>query len=572
MPKQIVTLYISDTVVRTMVTEGSQIQQWAEMQFEPGLIENNAIVDEEAVAQKIKQLLDIQAIKTRKVFVGISGIRCLTRPILLPKLPKEILDEAVRREAERLLPVPLDELYLTWQTIPGPEDKTQVFLAAIPRGTVNPLMNVITQAGFKPVFMDLKPLLLARLAGEETAIMVDVQGMDFDIIVMVNGVPQPIRSIPFPGENLSWQDKLPIIRDELDRTITFYNTNNPETAVENDVPVYVSGQLGDEAEFCRMLSQEIQRNAVSIPSQIDVPEGFDSSMYMANISLALQDTTLAKNAGNSVVNLNNLPAAYKPQPVSSTNILKALGVAAAIIVLAAVIFMVQNTTSSIASKKESLESSKALLTQNQLKVQILNKNLTDLEGQIETQETLQQNFTDALGNLELQSVGLNRDIEVTMDEAPSSVRLTSVVHNEGILTIRGVAPGEKTVLSYILALESTGRFAGKIKADTEILEDGSTAFTLVGSVMIESEWVSSMEVILGNLPSTIQLTAVSTSIGALTLDGIAPDEEILLIYLNKLDSSGKFGEITISNITKLETGERGFSIVIRIGETGETGE
>jgi hypothetical protein len=81
-----------------------------------------------------------------------------------------------------------------------------------------------------------------------------------------------------------------------------------------------------------------------------------------------------------------------------------------------------------------------------------------------------------------------------------------------------------------------------------------------------------MEIILGNLPSEIILTSVSTGIGTLTLDGIAPDEEILLVYLNKLDSSGKFGEITISNITKLETGERDFSIVIKIGEITSKGK
>jgi Tfp pilus assembly protein PilN len=202
----------------------------------------------------------------------------------------------------------------------------------------------------------------------------------------------------------------------------------------------------------------------------------------------------------------------------------------------------------------------------------LNSKISTLNEEIESLQADQEDFTAALGVIELQSIGLNRDIEVTMDTTPSSVRLTGVEHKEGILTISGIAPGEKTVLSFILALESTGRFAGKIKADTEILDDGTMSFTLVGSVMIESEWVSSMEIILGNLPSEIVLSSVSTGIGTLTLAGIAPDEEILLVYLNKLDSSGKFGEITISNITKLESGERDFSIVIKIGETVSTGE
>jgi type IV pilus assembly protein PilM len=572
MANQIVTIYVSDTILRTMVSDGKQILEWAEMQLEPGLIENNSIVEEEAVSEKLKQLLGIQSVKARKVYLAINGIRCLTRPVLLPKLPQEILDEAVRREAARLLPIPLEELYLSWQTIPGPEDKTNVFLTAIPRGIVDPLMKVMSQAELNPVFMDMKPLLLARMTQEETAILVDVQGTDFDIVVMMYGIPQPIRSIPFPGDSMSWEEKLPIIKDELDRTITFYNTNNPETPIENNVPVYLSGQLGDESEFSRMLSEETQRKVILIPSPIETPEGFDSSVYMANISLLQQTMSSGKNSGNSLVNLNNLPAIYRPQQISTSNILKMLGVVFALVVLAALIVLIQSTSAGIKNKQDSLASTNALLQTNQLEASRLDSSINGLNKEIESLQTIQQDFTAALGVIEMQSIGMNRDIEVTMDSTPSSVRLTGVEHKDGILTISGIAPGEKTVLSYILALESTGRFAGKIKADTEILEDGTMSFTLVGSVMIESEWVSSMEVILGNLPSEIQLSSVSTDIGTLTLDGIAPDKEILLVYLNKLDSSGKFGEITISNITQLETGERDFSIVIKIGETVSTGE
>ena len=101
-------------------------------------------------AEKIEGLLNIQAISTKRVIVGISGMRCFTRPIMLPKLPGEILDEAVRREAERLLPVPLEELYLSWQLIPAPEGNTQVFLTAIPRRIVDPLVSVFHKVGLKP--------------------------------------------------------------------------------------------------------------------------------------------------------------------------------------------------------------------------------------------------------------------------------------------------------------------------------------------------------------------------------------------------------------------------------------
>ncbi|UCD09445.1 MAG: pilus assembly protein PilM [Dehalococcoidales bacterium] len=571
MANQIVTIYVSDTVLRTMVSDGKQILEWAEMQLEPGLIENNSIVEEEAVAEKLKQLLGIQSVKARKVFLAINGIRCLTRPVLLPQLPQEILDEAVRREAARLLPIPLEELYLSWQTIPGPEDKTNVFLTAIPRGIVDPLMKVMDQAGLNPVFMDIKPLLLARMTEEETTILVDVQGPDFDIVAMMYGIPQPIRSIPFPGDNMSWEDKLPIIKDELDRTITFYNTNNPETPIESTVPVYLSGQLGDEVEFSRLLSEETQRKVVLIPSPIETPEGFDSSVYMANISLLQQSISSGKNEGTSLVNLNNLPAVYRPQHISTTGILKTLGVVVALAVLAAVIILIQSTSAGINNKQESLVSTNALLQTSQLEASRFNTRISELTEDIERLQAIQQDFTAALSVIEMQSIGMNSDIEVTMEKTPTSVRLTGVTHQDEILTISGIAPSEKTVLNYMLALESTGRFAGDLTADTEILEDGSMSFTLVGSLLAN---IVNLEVILGNLPVEITLNSVSTdtNLGTITLHGIAPDEEILLVYLNKLDSSGIFGEITISNITKLETGERDFSIVIMTGETETVGE
>ena len=74
--------------------------------------------------------------------------------------------------------------------------------------------------------MDIKPLALARLAREPNAIIVDVQPSEFDIIIMVNGIPQPIRTVPFSREALSLKERLVIVKDELERTVQFYNSNN----------------------------------------------------------------------------------------------------------------------------------------------------------------------------------------------------------------------------------------------------------------------------------------------------------------------------------------------------------
>jgi hypothetical protein len=88
---------------------------------------------------------------------------------------------------------------------------------------------------------------------------------------------------------------------------------------------------------------------------------------------------------------------------------------------------------------------------------------------------------------------------------------------------------------------------------------------LMGRVLVETDWVSSVQVVLGNLPNSITLTTATSGEGALTLEGNSPDEEKLMLYLEKLEASGKFSEIAIVNITRVGGGGMDFSVVLRIG-------
>ncbi|MGB2813678.1 MAG: pilus assembly protein PilM, partial [Dehalococcoidales bacterium] len=251
MAQKVVTLYIDDTSIRLLVTSGKRIKKWADVALEPGMVKNAVVLKQEEVAAKIKQLFKVRKVDSKKVTLGISGLQCFTRPIILPQMPKDMLEEAVRREANRVLPVSSEQLYLQWQSIPAPEGKLQVFLVAIPRTAADALCNTLRLAGLKPDLMDLKPLLLARMVNDTMAVIVDVQPKDFDIVVMGGGIPQPIRTVPFSNEAPSWPEKITQIKDDVSRTIEFYNTNNPEMPLAATLPVFVSGELAGEAEQCQ---------------------------------------------------------------------------------------------------------------------------------------------------------------------------------------------------------------------------------------------------------------------------------------------------------------------------------
>ncbi len=572
MAKKIVTLYVDDTSLRLMVTQGAQIKEWAESPLEPGIIENAVVIQEAEFTKKIKQLFEGQKVKTKKIVVGLSGLHCLTRPITLPQLPDEMVDEAVRREAQRALPVPPEELYMSWQIIPAPEGETQVFLVAIPRKAADTLVKALHQAGLKPSFMTLKPLLLARAVKEAAAIIVDVQANEFDIVVMTDGIPQPVRSMPFADGALSEEEKLETIKSELNRTISFFNSNNPGKALDPSAPIFASGELANKSELCQTLSDEVGHPVQPLPSVLECPEGLDLSRYMTNICLAFQEFSSGEEAGVTVVSINALPAPYLPKPISLTNVLALPGAVVLLMALASLFLLTQNTSADITSISTELITTSQLLQQRQAQQQEMSTNIAELETQISQAEASYSNTTAALGILEEQSTATNRELKTAIISLPKRVTLSSIAHITSILTITGLAPAEEQILSYITELDKSGWFGDITITDMTRIGEDEIEFTLIGTLQMQRIGVSSLEVALGTLPASVNLTDVNAAEGTLNIIGIAPGEDKVFSYLRALEASKQFSEIIIVSMTRLEEGGTGFSLILKTEDIEETGE
>lgn len=500
MINKIVTLYIDDSSIRLLVTSGKQIKKWAELPLEPGLVEGAVVIKETEVAAKIKQLFKGQNEGAKRVIIGLSGLLCLTRLISLPLLPKEMLAEAVMREAKRVLPLPLEQLHVSWQTLPPLKGKTQVFLVAVRRRAADSLLKTLRRAGLKPYFMDLKPLALARVVGEATAIIVDVQSTELDIVIMVDGIPHPVRTVPFPSGTLSSQEKLPMIRDELNRTIKFYNDNNQEKPLASSVPLFVSGELVGEPELCQSLSEELGRPVLLLSSPLKYseseehgrpvllrssplkcPEGLDPSRYMANIGLAITELSLGKEAGLSVINLNVLPTAEQPKSRSldKTKIAIVPIVLVIAFLLVPLVMRVQDASADIASTRSQLGTTNQIIKQRLVQQQELTESIAELETKLAEVEETRNTFTRALSSLDSQGSGVNGDLKTTASALPGTVELIGVSHASNTLIISGNSPSETEVLVYARSLDASHRFSEVIIASMNRVEHGGMNFTLI---------------------------------------------------------------------------------------------
>lgn len=480
MAKKIVTLYINDSSLRLLVTRGKRVKKWGVLPLEPGLIIGNMIIKQAEVADRVKQLFKSQKIRTKKVVVGVSGLHCLSRPLTLPELPKAMLAEAVTREAKRVLPVPPEQLYISWQIIPSPEGKIGVFLVAIPRQITDALFKTLAQAGLTPYLLDIKPLALVRMIKEPTAIIVDVQPDEFDIVIMADGIPQPVRTIPLPSGALSPKKKLMNIKEELSRTIEFYNSNNPEKPLTPDTPLFVSGEPADVPKLHEHLKNAFEYPVLPLPSPLKLPEAMGSTYYMVNTGLVLKVLSSGKEAGASLVNVNALPDIYLPEQFSLIRIAAIPGVVVIIGSLVLLLFIVQETSANIASALNNLDNTNLMLQQRQENKKELTENIAVLEKKITAAEVSRDNFTAAIDSLNKQGDVINGDLITTTDSLMGGISLTKINHINNTLTIRGEATGEMEVLSYARTLDASDRFSEIIIANIKkIKELDRVDFTLV---------------------------------------------------------------------------------------------
>ncbi len=453
-----VTLYIDDASIRLLVINSMRIRKWAEIKLEPGLIKAGAVINEIEVANRIRQLFTTQNVRNKNIVLGFSGLQSLTRPGTLPKLPKAMLGEAVIREARRVLPAQLDQLYLSWCILPGPKSRTQIFLTATPRKTTDSLVKTVKAAGLNPTRMTIKPLALTKMIPENTGILVDMQSTEFDIVIMVGGLAQPIRTVTFPSGDLPAEQKIDLIASDLDRTIKFFDTTNPEKPMDVTTQIFVSGELIGMPELQNALEKKTGRKVVPLITQLKGAEKVDTGRYIVNVAMAFNSPVSARLKTFPAANLNVLPAPYLPKPISLT---KVIGIPTGIVVASIAIpllMTMQNSSASLSSLQNNLDTTNKVYNQRVLQKETLKKEIAKIQKEVTVLKTDNDKIQCSLSSLTTQQEIVNGDIAAALNWPALDITLTSIRESAGNMVIEGNSPNEINVLYYARYLDKTGRF------------------------------------------------------------------------------------------------------------------
>lgn len=459
------TLDISDSHIRLMMVKRRQVTTAAALPLQPGLIKDGVIIDKAAISQRLTELLETCGIREREAAVSLSGIHSIYRVVSLPPLPKGLLPEAARQEMERAMPVPLAELYTSWQAVPISDTEIVLCLLGTPRNTIDAMIDTLNMAQLKPGRFEIRPLALARVADESDAIIVNVQPTSFDIAVMANGIPELLRSLSFSSPDLPPADKFTELTEELDRTVTFYNSSHKASPLTSSTAVFISGEFGD------LLAQHLQYRLKPLPHLLSYTAELDPTEYTANIGLALAQQRA--DLTPTRVSINVIPEVYLPKPLPLLQIASWAFILAALVILALFGWSTAGTASRTASLQAQVNSLQA-----QLEARIgTQKALEQLRQQVEQASATLDTFQKPLDSAAQQRAEVNADLATVTSLLPGIIDLESIKYN-GSLKINGTAPDHTVVVNYVRDLRNSGQFSEVLISKMEEVEYNVWQFSL----------------------------------------------------------------------------------------------
>ena len=471
----VVTLDIDSTAIRLLETRGKVIKNWASASLESSeaATEEEASPEAEPLGSVVKELMNSSGIRARDITASVSGLYSVSRIVPMPiPAPGATMEEAFEDLARETMPLVEDKLYLTWQTIFTGEGEPRALLIGVPRDTIDNEAQSLKAAGVNPSILELKAIALTRAVNREQALILNTEPASFDIIVVVNGIPEIIRTIPWQPEKLTPEEKAEHLAVTMELTVDFHNARHPDTPLDPETPLFITGQMPEESIPRDKLEARLGYPIEPLAPPLECPADFPVSQYAVNIGLALREAELSEGRGHEgllSLNINLLPRTYRPWRPSAKQVYIVVSLIAATVLL----FPIYQMTSDAMFKTAQLES----------KLNLFNNELERRKLEIAQREPLQKAIDDynAIVNL---GGGFTQDLAVIQDEADQlGVQVRDVVHQGNKITITCQADSYLIFRNYLTALEKSGQFL------TPIPPPEGYPYTKAGTIVVETKTV-----------------------------------------------------------------------------------
>lgn len=180
------------------------------------IVKNDAEASMQTAVNGLRSVIHESHISSNRAIAALPSFTVFTSIISLPMMTRKELNSAVRWEAKKFVPMPIDDLALNWNLLKDPAqaapagEKTpkslKVLITAAPKSLVRRYISLFKLAGLQLIDLDTEAFALERsLIGTDPApvMIVDIGAEATNVAVMVDGIPLVNRSIDVGGESIT---------------------------------------------------------------------------------------------------------------------------------------------------------------------------------------------------------------------------------------------------------------------------------------------------------------------------------------------------------------------------------
>ncbi len=146
--------------------KGYTLSKFGMIDIAPGLIEDGAIKDPEALAETLRNLFKSYGIKNRSVAISIGGYSVIVKKIAVQTATEDQLQDTIHFEAEQYIPFDINDVNLDFQIL-GESDNNpnqmNVLLVAAKKEMVNDYVHLAELAGLEPRIIDVDAFALQNV-------------------------------------------------------------------------------------------------------------------------------------------------------------------------------------------------------------------------------------------------------------------------------------------------------------------------------------------------------------------------------------------------------------------------
>ena len=185
-----------------LVNLGSQITP-------KGVINSEDKTDKKKLVDALKKLFSSSGIKNKKIVMALPEFSVFTRFLEFPGVKSEELKDAVYFEAKQYIPMPLNEVQLSYVPIGFNKEKNapRVLVVAAPRKIVDIYIDIAMKSGLELIAIETESIAMGRAmyksTGSKDLVMLDFGANTTDMSIMSEGYLVFSQSIAIGSDSLT---------------------------------------------------------------------------------------------------------------------------------------------------------------------------------------------------------------------------------------------------------------------------------------------------------------------------------------------------------------------------------